>query len=239
MLKSAIISLLALFAGCQAYPVPVQEESNYGPFPAVKSNGVYQNVPIHMDMGFYAFSFGEPNSMAYQSFSFKLHHSSFLTITDCFNSGDTFQAFDNGIPVAVTTFPPPIPDTPTYLTNAWKCMTNPAHSKASVLLNPGHHNITIAVINSVQGGGAAFVRVDKACQRSPYAKPQSCDNIPGCGYTESSGSDGDPICEDCGDCPVPINLRAPVPCCYITEDGSLDTEGRLCNQMVNYPRSHC
>lgn len=199
---------------------------NFGPHPSVQKSGAFQNVPVQPDMGYYAFSFGAPNTYAYQSFTFKLRFSAFLTVVDCYFPDDTFQAFDNGIPVALTQIQTlsvdPIAD---YSNDVWYCQTQSVfHSKASVFLNPGHHNITIAVINSEFGGGTGFIRVDKACQISPYITDDNYHTIDDC--------DVSPPCTDCPQ----VQLSEPQPCCFLNADGLIDPAGPLCNQMVNYPK---
>lgn len=173
LLPSVVSGLaLSLLASCAA--VCTAEPSNHGPMPFSK-NG-YQEVDAHADAGFYAFSFGAAKTYAYQSFSFKLRNSGFLSITDCFCPGDTFQIYDNGIPLAITKAPEngPFPcQPPYYMESAWQCMVGEYHAKASVILNPGHHNITVAAVNSAVGGGTGFLRIDTSCT-PPNTQPYPC-----------------------------------------------------------------
>jgi hypothetical protein len=168
-----------------------------------------QQVEAHANMGFYAFSYGPSHTFSYQNFLVKLRQPVWLTVTDCYCPGDRFQVFDNGKPIMVTTECPLV--TPScdvsYEDNAWSCLNNPDFCKGVVLLDAGHHNLTIATINSEVGGGAAFIRMDSICPQyvdpyNPTGQPPSC-----CMYN-----------------PYP-NLNDYPP-----------TLGRLCNQMVNYPR---
>ncbi len=162
-LSSLIISTAALLLSGLAAEQQ-QVNSNYGPFSLAK--GGFQDVVAHADNGFYAFSFGGPKSYSYQSFFVKLHKTAFLSITDCYCPGDTFQVFDNGVPLLVTMNPEDGPyacEIPYYLTDAWSCFVGAYHSKGSAILNPGYHNITIATINSHLGGGTGFLRIDTSC----------------------------------------------------------------------------
>lgn len=162
------------------------QRNNFGPVPITKN--AFQNVPAHADMGFYAFSFGDSKTYAYQSFALKLKKTAFISITDCFCPGDTFQLFDNGVPLIVTQNPQgPVPECvdPYYMENAWNCFTGPYHSKSSSILNPGHHNITIAVINSASQGGTGFIRIDTSCT------PNNEQPIPCCWIADADNEEND------------------------------------------------
>jgi len=169
----------------------------------------FQEVEAHADMGFYAFSFGSSHTYAYQNFVMKLRKPVWLSVTDCYCPGDSFQVFDNGKPVLVTNICPEITPSCEIVnsTNAWSCLESPDFCHGVILLDTGHHNLTIATINSASGGGAAFLRMDTIC-------PQ----IPGNVYN-------------------PIN--PPPACCMYNPYPNLEnyppTIGRLCNQMVQYP----
>lgn len=140
-----------------------KEKNNHGPIPIAK--GGFQNVVAHADMGFYAFSFGAPKTYAYQSFQVKLKEAAWLSITDGFCPGDTFQVFDNGVPLAVTILPTDadLDCATAYDDNAWNCFVGPNHAKRTVFLNPGHHNLTITSITGPYGGGTGFIRLDTSC----------------------------------------------------------------------------
>lgn len=177
--------------------------SNFGPHPISKTS--FQNVPAHADLGFYAFSFGGSKQYSYQSFTIKLKNTAFLSVTDCYCPGDTFQVFVDGVPLIVTQNPEAYANVsciaPYYIEDAWACFTGPYHSKSSSILNPGYHNITIATINSAVGGGTGFIRIDTSCT------PKNEQPIPCCWIAEADNEEVD----------------------YDY------TPGRLCNQMVNYP----
>ena len=168
-----------------------------------------QRVDAHADMGFYAFSFGASHTFSYQNFVINLKKPVWLTVNDCYCPGDRFQIFDMGKPIMVTSDCPDV--TPScelaYDSNAWSCMNNPNFCKGVSLLDVGHHNLTIAVINSSLGGGAAFLRMDTICPQN--SNPYNPTNPP-------------PAC--CMYNPYPnLDDYSPLP-------------GRLCNQMVQYPR---
>lgn len=171
----------------------------------------YQEVHAHADMGFYAFSFGASHTYAFQNFVMKLKKPVWLSVTDCYCPGDSFQVFDFGKPILVTTMCPE--QTPScemaYEDNAWTCLDDMNFCKGVVLLDTGHHNLTIASINSASNGGAAFLRLDTICPQSPNQNVYN-----------------------------PIN--PPPACCMYNPFPNLDDypaqPGRLCNQMVQYPR---
>lgn len=199
------MKLLTAITATIAYLVSTasSECTNYGPVPIAK--GAFYNVEAHADMGFYAFSFGAPKSYAFQSFNIKVKKAAWLSITDCFCPGDTFQVFDNGVPLIVTQNDPRNNTKPCegeyYSENAWTCFTDFWHAKSSAIINPGYHNITIAAINSTYGGGTGFIRIDTSCA-PPNSQPLPC-----CLIEEI---DNEQLDYD-----------------Y--------TGGRLCNQMVSYP----
>lgn len=169
----------------------------------------FQHVEAHADMGFYAFSFGASHTYAYQDFQIKVRKPAWLSVTDCYCPGDIFQVFDNGKPVLVTSDCPQ--DTPScefaFNDNAWGCLFDDNFCKGVILLDTGHHNLTIATINSSVGGGAAFLRIDSICPNAPGSALNPMAPPPAC---------------------CMINP-------YPDLDDYEATPGRLCNQMVQYP----
>ncbi len=184
------------------------EHQNYSPVygPSFK----FQTVKIHPDMGFYAFSFGASHTYAFQNFVVKLRKPTWLSVTDCYCPGDNFQVFDNGRPILVTNECPEV--TPScelaFEDNAWSCLKDPNFCHGVVLLDSGHHNLTIATINSSVGGGAAFLRLDSICPSQQMFGAYNAANPP-------------PAC--CMFNPYPNGNDYDYQC------------GRLCNQMVHYP----
>lgn len=200
-------ALLALFATTFVSSKVNHVDSNNGP------DWHFQTVKASADMGFYAFSFGASHTFAYQNFIVKLNKPVWLSVTDCYCPGDSFQLYDNGKPILVTSECPedgPASCDLVYVTDAWQCLDSPEYCHGVTLLDTGYHNITIAVINSQSGGGAAFLRMDTIC---PQAPNQNIYN--------------------------PIN--PPPACCMYNPYPKLNDYtqqcGRLCNQMVNYPRT--
>lgn len=166
----------------------------------------YQTAKAHADMGFYAFSYGAPRTMAYQSYLLKLRKTAQLTVTDCYCPGDKFQIFDNGVPILTTDqCPPTVPTDCSGLdTNAWSCMTNANFCHGQVLLNAGYHNLTFAVISSPSGGGAGFFRIDTLCAPTMIS-------------------------------PFDPAISPPWCCLLETDTTDITKIGRLCNQMVQWP----
>lgn len=82
-----------------------------------------------------------------------------LTVTDAFNSTDSFEVLDFGIPIGFTSFPgafvncgsDPVP-----------CLADPDVSHGFFAMAPGNHSITIALLGGVPGAGYLIVEPSQA-----------------------------------------------------------------------------
>lgn len=139
------------------------------------------SVNLIVDNGYYAFTYGNANTFAFQSFIVHSKHLTVLSISDCFLPGDIFQVYDNGQFMMVTDLcaggPVAHPDILQIEKDPEQCFESCLFCKNFGYLLPGYHNITIAVIRSASTAGAGFLRVDTACQveeGSQGAFPQPC-----------------------------------------------------------------
>lgn len=127
-------------------------------------------MPLMPDAGWYTVTFGGQYTYADQIFAVYNKQTAIIEMTACFCPGDQFQVFDNGVPITLTD----AHCTPSSLTNV-VCTTpeqdpnvcadsNPDFCAGAAILEPGFHNITVGVLASPWGAGAAFIRVDTACK---------------------------------------------------------------------------
>ncbi len=81
-----------------------------------------------------------------------------LTVTDAFQKGDTFEVLDMGVPIGNTSAVPVNPAS--CGSDPATCVTDPTVSHGVFNLGPGAHSLTIRMVTSPFGGGAAYFRVD-------------------------------------------------------------------------------
>jgi hypothetical protein len=80
-----------------------------------------------------------------------------LTVTDAFDSGDSFELLDFGIPIGFTSIPGAAVDCGT---DPVPCLADPDMSHGFFAMVPGDHSITIAPLTG--GFGAAYFIIDTA-----------------------------------------------------------------------------
>lgn len=146
------------------------------------------SVNLVVDNGYYAFTYGNANTFAFQSFIVNSKHLTILSISDCFLPGDIFQVYVDGQYMMVTDICPdgPVahPEPCEFEKDPCACFHSCKFCKNWGYLLPGWHNITIAVIRSASTAGAGFLRVDTACQAHDTcdgnlnAWPQPCCQLP-------------------------------------------------------------
>lgn len=142
-----------------------------------------ENIKIVPDAGFYPFSFQVPYDPIHQAFYFKSDKLTMVTVVDCFCEGDSFQFYDNGALIGVTSTNCPAdtfnPDQECNnpLMDPYECTQSTDHCIGGAYLLPGFHNITLQTIHSPFSGGTAFIRVDTACQTYQGLVP--CCQLPG------------------------------------------------------------
>lgn len=88
--------------------------------------------------------------------TFNLPQNGFLTVTDAFLYGDSFNIFDFGALIGAT---PVVAVGGTCGSNPDICSVDPLSSHTTLALAPGAHAITIVPTASPFGGGAAYFRV--------------------------------------------------------------------------------
>lgn len=144
------------------------------------------SVRVGVDNGFYAFTYGNANTFAFQSFIVESKHLTILSVSDCFLPGDIFQIYNNGDFMMITNEcadgPVAKPTALDLVTCPSACFSSSKFCKNFGYLLPGKHNITIAVVRSASTAGAAFLRIDTACQveeGSITAYPKPCCKLPG------------------------------------------------------------
>jgi len=79
-----------------------------------------------------------------------------ITVTDAFESGDSFEVLDFGAVLGLT---PLVPQGVDCGDDPMPCLANAGMSHATLALAPGAHSFTIAPISSPFGGGAAYFLV--------------------------------------------------------------------------------
>jgi hypothetical protein len=146
------------------------------------------SVKVGVDNGYYAFTYGNEGTLAFQSFIVESRHLTILSVSDCFLPGDVFQIYDNGQFMMVTDLcsagPIPDPSSCTVQGNPCACFADSRYCKNFGYLLPGFHNISIAVVRSAATAGAGYLRVDSACENECVGSscpifPQPCCMIPG------------------------------------------------------------
>ncbi len=89
-----------------------------------------------------------------------------LTVTDAFNYGEVFEIFDFGVSLGPTSNVPASTggcgDDPDV------CLVDPLSSHGVFALKTGPHEITIKVIATASGSGAAYFRVDQGEARADH-----------------------------------------------------------------------
>lgn len=126
------------------------------------------SVNLIVDNGYYAFTYGNAYTYAFQSFIVHSKHLTVLSLSDCFLPGDIFQVYDNGKFMMVTDMcedgPVAHPTPSDFEKDPQECFHSCQFCKNFGYLLPGWHNLTIAVLRSASTAGAGFLRVDTACQ---------------------------------------------------------------------------
>lgn len=89
-----------------------------------------------------------------------------VTLVDAFLLGDAFELFDFGTSIGTTSSP----GTGSCGSDPVGCLIDPDASKGFFALGSGSHALTIEVLSSPFGGGAAYFRVD-ATQPSHTPEP--------------------------------------------------------------------
>lgn len=127
-------------------------------------------VPMMADAGWYTVTYGAQYTYADQIFVLNNKKTAILQMTSCFCPGNVFQVFDNGTPITLTDncdWPVPTDPTCTDLereTDPFVCSQSSSFCMGVALLEPGYHNISVGVLESPWGAGAAYIRVDTAAQ---------------------------------------------------------------------------
>jgi hypothetical protein len=80
-----------------------------------------------------------------------------LTVTDAFQIGDTFQVLDNGNLIGSTSA---VTTSGNCGTDPVPCLADPSVSHGVFNLGPGTHKLTIKMLASPFGTGAAYFRID-------------------------------------------------------------------------------
>lgn len=130
-------------------------------------------VPMMADAGWYTVTYGSQYSYADQIFVLNLRKTSIVQLTACFCFGNVFQAYDNGKAILLTdhcTWPAPTAEDcvdETRETDPQACVDSANFCDGAAILEPGYHNISIGVLQSPWGAGAAYIRVDTAAQANP------------------------------------------------------------------------
>jgi len=134
----------------------------------------YKSAHIKVDIGLYAFNFGEVGVSIRTKFEFFTKVSTILTVFDCYCSGDNFAMFDGGDFIGGTLLP--LSDKcEFYSDDPFVCYNqiNGSWGIAHIRLNPGHHNVTITPYDSPFGKGTGFLRVNTACGVVPCCVGQT------------------------------------------------------------------
>ncbi|MFE8070993.1 PEP-CTERM sorting domain-containing protein [Marinobacteraceae bacterium S3BR75-40.1] len=134
-----------------------------------------QAGPITADSGWIGFCFGGSGSAAYagcqneansaltssatsgNAFTFNTEGSVRLTITDAFDSGDTFNVF-NDTDLLFKTAAPTL--SKSGVSNPDAALADAAYSSGSIILGAGSYSINIFADASPLGGGGAYLRLD-------------------------------------------------------------------------------
>lgn len=127
-------------------------------------------VPMMADSGWYTVTYGSQYTYADQIFVLNTRKTAIIKLTACFCPGNVFQVFDNGMPIILTDHCdwPVVPpaDCSARETDPQICSESNLFCDGAAILEPGYHNISIGVLNSPWGAGAAYIRVDTAAQGS-------------------------------------------------------------------------
>jgi hypothetical protein len=83
-----------------------------------------------------------------------------LTVTDAFDFGDRFEAFDSGVSLGQTSA---VPIGDSCGSNPVACLASASH--ATFALGAGAHSLTITPTASPFGGGAAYFQVEALAKR--------------------------------------------------------------------------
>lgn len=138
-------------------------------------------VYLRNDVGFYHFDFpaGNSDAVAFRTFYTFHNYWTFLTVLDCFCSGDRFRVtieyFDFEYPLTFfTTKAPFSTDCEHYETNPFNCLVDPQEKWARtkrILLPPGNWNISITPTNTPYLAGTGYAILQAAYEISENALP--------------------------------------------------------------------
>jgi hypothetical protein len=128
--------------------------------------------PISVDAGWYEFGFGgtgsfggsylgccnatDPVSADAGDGPWTFSGPATITVLDMFAAGDVFELFDGGASLGVSSVPGP----GNCGDNIAACVADADMGRLSVAVGGGAHSITIQLVDSPFGGGAAIFRVD-------------------------------------------------------------------------------
>src|SRR5690606_11767 len=109
---------------------------------------------------------GRKNKAVDTTFHFVLTRPAYLTLTDCFCEGDSFRFVDNGIATFATNVNCPLGPYKCkgFESDPWKCLNSGKFCTGNAYMGAGAHNVTITPVNSVTGGGTAYLRLDTLCE---------------------------------------------------------------------------
>lgn len=152
-------------------------------------------VHIKPNKGFYPFRFGNSGTPVDTVFKYHTKKVTYVTVSDCYCSGDSFQFFDEGRYLGTTaygcganstcTLPPTCRND---TSNPKRCLLDGNHCFGIAAVMPGHHSIEIETLQSCMSGGTAFIRVDSACQVNGSYYPCCLLEERGCNFEVYQGS---------------------------------------------------
>lgn len=128
-------------------------------------------MPLMPDAGWYTVTYGGQYTYADQIFAVYNKQTAIIELTACFCPGDQFQVFDNGVPITLTDAHCDANSLTVHDCSSVReedpnvCAdNNVSFCAGAAILEPGFHNVTVGVLASPWGAGAAFIRVDTACK---------------------------------------------------------------------------
>jgi hypothetical protein len=128
--------------------------------------------PIVVDSGWYEFGFGGVGSLGGDNTGFvpsnplaqnpgdapwTFFGPATITVLDMFLAGDVFEIFDGATSLGVSSAPGAGGDCGNVIAT---CVADPDMSTLAVVVGGGAHSITVKMVTSPFGGGAALIRAD-------------------------------------------------------------------------------